>query len=89
MTKRDDRTLKNMVLKDRRATSGELAAELAHHGVLVSPQTVRERLVKMGYVARRPKKKPLLTTRNDEGEVGLGKETSRMDCGGLEECNLV
>ena len=73
MTKRDDRTLKNMVLKDRRATSGELAAELAHHGVLVSPQTVRERLVKMGYVVRRPKKKPLLTTRMMKARLDWAK----------------
>ena len=63
MTERDDRTLKNMVLKDRRASSGELAAELVHHVVFVNSQTVRERLVKMGYVARRPNKKPLLTRR--------------------------
>lgn len=73
MMARDDRRLKNLVLRNRRASSGELSADLSQHGVFVSPQTVRGRLTRMGYVARRPRKKPLLTKRMMKARLDWAK----------------
>ena len=42
-----------------------------------------------GLCGKKTKEETIANHESDEDEVGLGKETCRMDCGGLEECNLV
>ncbi|ROL42715.1 E3 ubiquitin-protein ligase ubr3 [Anabarilius grahami] len=63
-SKRQDRLLKRIQLRDRSATSAELAQEWQQAGVSASARTVRRRLLEDGLVSRRAAKKPLLSTKN-------------------------
>ncbi|CAJ1053421.1 hypothetical protein NFI96_000349 [Xyrichtys novacula] len=63
-TKCQDRLLKLFQLRDRAATSAELAQEWQQAGVSVSARTVRRRLLEAGLVSRRAAKKPLLSRKN-------------------------
>lgn len=60
-SKHQDRLLKRIQLRDRSATSAELAQEWQQAGVSTSAQTVRRRLLEDGLVSRRAAKKPLLS----------------------------
>ncbi|KAK9720436.1 Transposase [Popillia japonica] len=63
-TARDERVLQRLCLKNRASTSTELAKELKDAtGVSVSASTVRRRLKSMKLQARRPRKKPILSTK--------------------------
>ena len=61
-SKRQDRLLKRIQLRDRSATSAELAQKWQQAGV--SARTVRLRLFENGLVSRRAAKKPLLSKKN-------------------------
>ncbi|ROL52870.1 DEP domain-containing protein 7 [Anabarilius grahami] len=63
-SKRQDRLLKRIQLRDRSATSAELAQEWQQAGVSASARTVRPRLLEDGLVSRRAAKKPLLSKKN-------------------------
>ncbi|RXN05697.1 testis-expressed sequence 2 -like protein [Labeo rohita] len=63
-SKRQDHLLKRIQLRDRRATSAELAQEWQQAGVSASARTVRRRLLEDGLVSRRAAKKPLLSKKN-------------------------
>lgn len=61
---REDRILIKMCLSDRKKTSRELSMDLRNnHHVKVSARTVRRRLQNVGLMARRPQKKPPLSTK--------------------------
>lgn len=63
-TVREDRVLQRLCLQNRASTSKELCSEWNEStGVSVCSSTVRRRLKSMGLTARRPCKKPLLTTK--------------------------
>ncbi|RXN03553.1 zinc finger MYM-type 1-like protein [Labeo rohita] len=62
--KRQDRLLKRIQLRDRSATSAELAQEWQQAGVSASASTVRQRFLEDGLVSRRAAKKPLLSKKN-------------------------
>lgn len=57
----ESRVLKRIQLRDRSATSAELAQEWQQAGMSVSARTVKQRLLKDGLVSRRAAKKPLLS----------------------------
>ncbi|XP_028433596.1 uncharacterized protein LOC114555427 [Perca flavescens] len=63
-SKRQDRLLKRIQLRDRSAISAELAQEWQQAGVNASARTVRRRLLEDGLVSRRAAKKPLLSKKN-------------------------
>ena len=63
-SKRQDRLLKLIQLRDRGTTSTELAQEWQQAGVSASARTVRRRLLEDGLVSRRAAKKPLLSRKN-------------------------
>ena len=63
-SKRQDRLLKLIQLRDRGTTSTELAQEWQQAGVSASARTVRQRLLEDGLVSRRAAKKPLLSRKN-------------------------
>lgn len=63
-SKRQDRLLKLIQLRDRGTTSAELAQEWQQAGVSASARTVRRRLLEDGLVSRRAAKKPLLSRKN-------------------------
>lgn len=63
-SKRQDRLLKLIQLRDRGTTSAELAQEWQQAGVSASACTVRRRLLEDGLVSRRAAKKPLLSRKN-------------------------
>ena len=63
-SKRQDRLLKLIQLRDRGTTSAELAQEWQQAGVSASARTVRRRLVEDGLVSWRAGKKPLLSRKN-------------------------
>src|SRR6266576_4041285 len=55
----------------------------------VCPQTVRNVLKQHSFKAVTKKKKPLLTTVHRKKQLAFCSETQGVDCGGLEEGNLV
>lgn len=55
------RTLKKIVLTDRRKTKKQLAEDLKDYGVTVSTRTIRRSLNSEGLMARRPRKKQKIT----------------------------
>lgn len=61
---RQDRSLIRHSLRDRTASSSELAQEWKRDGVEASTRTVRRRLFDNGLASRRAAKKPLLTPKN-------------------------
>ena len=63
-SKRQNRLLKLIQLRDRGTTSTELAQEWQQAGVNASASTVRRRLLENGLVSRRAEKKPLLSRKN-------------------------
>ena len=63
-SKRQDRLLKLIQLRDRGTTSAELAQEWQQAGVSASARTVRRRLLEDGLVSRRAARKPLLSRKN-------------------------
>ena len=63
-SKRQDRLLKLIQLRDRGTTSTELDQEWQQAGVSASARTVRQRLLEDGLVSRRATKKPLLSRKN-------------------------
>ena len=70
-SKRQDRLLKRIQLRDRSATSAELAQEWQQAGVSASARTVRRRLLEDGLVSRREAKKPLLSKKKHQGQIDL------------------
>ena len=70
-SKRQDRLLKRIQLRDRSATSAELAQEWQQAGVSASARTVRRRLLEDGLVSRRAAKKPLLSKKKHQGQIDL------------------
>jgi transposase len=60
-TARDDRKLIGLCLKNRKATTRQLAIDWANSGVAASRRTVCRRLFTAGLKSRRPRKKSLLT----------------------------
>ncbi|RXN38373.1 testis-expressed sequence 2 -like protein [Labeo rohita] len=73
-SKRQDRLLKRIQLRDRSATSAELAQEWQQAGVSASARTVRRRLLEDGLVSRRAAKKPLLSKKNIRDRLILCKK---------------
>ena len=63
-SKRQDRLLKLIQLRDRGTTSTALAQEWQQAGVSASARTVRRRFWEEGLVSRRATKKPLLSRKN-------------------------
>ncbi|KAG1927929.1 IS630 family transposase [Pimephales promelas] len=59
-TRRDDRTLRKIVEKDRFQTLGDLRKQWTESGVETSRATVHRRVQEMGYRCRIPQVKPLL-----------------------------
>ncbi|KAI4455463.1 transposable element-related [Holotrichia oblita] len=61
-TRRDDRFLTRLSLKNRMKSSKDLAAELnEQQGISISARTVRRRLVQANLHGRKARRKPLLT----------------------------
>ena len=63
-SKRQDRLLKVIELRDRGTTTAELAQERQQAGVSASERTARRRPLEDGLVPRRAAKKPLLSRTN-------------------------
>ena len=63
-SKRQDRLLQLIQLRDRGTTSTELAQEWQQAGVSASARTVGRKLLEDGLVSRRAAKKPLLSRKN-------------------------
>ena len=63
-SKRQDRLLKLIQLRDRGTTSTELAQQWQQAGVSASARTVRQRLLEDGLLSRRAENKPLLSRKN-------------------------
>uniref|UniRef100_A0AAZ3QAJ8 Transposase Tc1-like domain-containing protein n=2 Tax=Oncorhynchus tshawytscha TaxID=74940 RepID=A0AAZ3QAJ8_ONCTS len=63
-SKRQDRLLKLIQLRDRGTTSTELDQEWQQAGVSKSARTVKRRFLEDGLVSRRAAKKPLLSRKN-------------------------
>lgn len=71
----DDRLLTRMSLRDRFKTAVDLRAEfVAGGGNPVGVHTIRSRLREAGLVARRPAKKPLLTTKMKTARLEWAKK---------------
>lgn len=74
-TSSQDRLLKRLSLQDRRASSADLKQRWENAtGLQTSTRTVRRRLFCMGLPARRPVKKPLLTTRMRQARLKWARE---------------
>lgn len=64
-TARDDRRLTRMALRDRFASARQLRDTwMGNHNIQVSRRTTNRRLVADGLMARRPRRKPILTARH-------------------------
>ncbi|CDQ70072.1 unnamed protein product [Oncorhynchus mykiss] len=74
-SKRQDRLLKLIQLRNRGTTSTELAQEWQQAGVSASACTVRRRLLEDGLVSRRAAKRPLLS-RKKKGQTGASSTSS-------------
>lgn len=73
-TDRNDRTLKNICLKDRKKKSKEINSELLDRtGIQLSYRTVKRRLQSFGLSARRPRKKPTLTAKMRTSRLNFAK----------------
>ncbi|XP_065648097.1 uncharacterized protein LOC136077858 [Hydra vulgaris] len=75
MTPRARRVLLANVRKNRRMTSKQLQGVLQEHQINVSTSCVRRWLIQDGFVARRPRKKPLLTN----ATAAMGHGSQRLD----------
>jgi transposase len=74
-TASQDRLLRRLAIRDRRATSTELnRAWESMSGVTCSSVTVRRRLLTAGLAARRPLKKPLLTVKMRAARLKWARE---------------
>ena len=62
VTPRARRVLLQECRKNRKMTSKQLQGTLEHHNIQVSASCVRRHLINAGFVARRPRRKPLLNT---------------------------
>lgn len=64
-TPRDDRFIRNTILKQPNCPSARVGQMAEEHGIHISPRTVRRRLFQdLGLPARRPATKPFLTKRH-------------------------
>ncbi|KAL0146617.1 hypothetical protein M9458_057957 [Cirrhinus mrigala] len=79
-SKCQDGLLKRIQLRDRSATSAELAQEWQQAGVSASAHTVRRRLLEDGLVSRRAAKKSFLSKKKHQGQIDLLQKVWRMDC---------
>ena len=79
-SKRQDRLLKLIQLRDRGTTSTELAQEWQQAGVSASARTVRRRLLEDGLVSRRAAKKPLLSRKNIRDRPDILQKVQGLDC---------
>lgn len=60
-TPRDERKIRDLCIKNRKAPRRLLTKIIQDAGVQVSDMTVRRRMKDLGFLCRRPAKKPLLT----------------------------
>ena len=72
-TARDDQMIIRNSVKNPRKTSVDFKRDLSDAGVNVDSSTIRRRLIERGRLARRPKKKQLLTPIMKK--TAVGKET--------------
>ena len=79
-SKRQDRLLKFIQLRDRGTTSTELAQDGQQAGVSASARIVRRRLLVDGLVSRRAAKKPLLSRKNIRDRLIFCKKVQGLDC---------
>ena len=78
-TKREDRIMQRMTLKDRFETSAGIARIMeATTSVNVSRKTVSRRLKEIGLFARRPQKKPLISLKNQKKEICLCQQACHL-----------
>ncbi len=62
---RQDRVIQRKAVYDRRIPAAQIVADVKDHfGVVVTPQTIRNRLHEVGLYGRRARKKPLLRRQN-------------------------
>lgn len=74
-TKRDDRAMQRMALKDRFVTSSAIKREINDNtNVNVSRQTVSRRLQEIGLFSRVPQKKPLISLKNQKKRLEYASE---------------
>jgi transposase len=72
---REDRFLKNIVVRSPHAASARIAQAARDHGIDISSRTVRRRLSQdFKLVARRPAKKPLMTEKQRLARIKFCKE---------------
>jgi transposase len=69
-----DRLMTRAIMKDRRKTSKDIAADLNESGVRVSSRTVRRRLWQAGLKAKTPRKKPFLNLKQRRKRIAWAKE---------------
>lgn len=74
ITPRAKRSLIMECKKDRKQTSKQLQGFLERSGIAVSSSCVRRQLISTGYVARRPRKKPLLDERQRQRRLAWANE---------------
>jgi len=79
MTTRDDQMIMRNSVKDPRKTSVDLRRGLSAAGVNVYSSTIRRRLIERGRIARRPKKKQLLTTVMKKKRLQWAKKHKKWD----------
>lgn len=73
-SEREDRVLKKLSLKNRKATSKELSSTLNENfNIEISDRTVRRRLQGLGLHGRRPRKKPGLTQKMKSARLAFAK----------------
>lgn len=65
----------NLCIRSRFSSSAELSSEVRErYGVTISASTVRRRLVAAGLRARRPRKKPVLSTKMRVARLNFAKQ---------------
>ncbi|RWR98947.1 transposase-like protein [Dinothrombium tinctorium] len=79
-TPNDDRTIVRLFKTDRRKSAPKAAAELGeHHGILVSPQTIRRRLHEQGFHGRTARKKPFISDVNKKKRIKWARDHLQKD----------
>lgn len=78
VTQRVRRILLMECKKNRKMTSKQLQGSLQHHNIHISTSCVRRQLIQAGFVARRPRRKPLLNN----------KQNKQNDSSGLRSTNI-
>ena len=89
VTPRVKRVLLQECRKNRKLSSKQLQGTLEQHNIKVSTSSVRRHLVQSGFVARWPRKKPLLNSKQQSARLQCAKEHRNWTSGDRGKVNVV